>query len=169
MEHLRASLVLTAVAPPKPPLWRRLWEGAADRFRDRKLEWYSALAMVSVGLWLLREPSTFDLAPYTTIRSMLSETAWGWLLTCIGVARLLVLGVNGALERGSPYLRALAAGICAVLYIVLVTGYWLSGLPSVVIPLLACLVPFEFATIVQAATRAQDDATTRSRQDDGRD
>lgn len=122
----------------------------AKRFRVRSLEWFLALAMLLVGLELLRPTDTFDLLPYIYLRRLATETAWAWTCTAIGTARLLLLAINGALPRGSPHLRAALSATSMLVWGSLAAGYAAARFPTLMLAFTIPATAFEFVNIYRA-------------------
>jgi hypothetical protein len=131
----------------------------SERFRTRLAEWNMAIAMTACGVVLLVGGNTFALEPYVVLRVIASEQTWGLVLFWVGALRLTVLGINGALPRGSPHFRAMLSGVSAVIWAVMLTGYLSSSIPSLMIALTGANIITEFVNIrrAAAAARAEDD------------
>lgn len=138
-----------------------LYASVAHRFRLRLAEWHLAIAMFLAGLVLLLPGETFALDPYIVLRGLAAEDTWGWAMVGVGLVRMMVLGINGSLPRGSPHLRALFSGISAVMWTVLFTGYLSSHVMSLMIAVTGAAIVTEFVNIIRAAGRAKDEDTTR--------
>lgn len=133
-------------------------EAFSHRFRVRSLEWFLALAMLLVGLELLRTGATFDLTPYVYLRGLAAENTWGWGCVILGGVRLVLLTVNGALPRGSPHLRAGLSGISMLVWGNLAAGYAASLFPTLMLSFVVPATLFEFLNVYRAAkdARAED-------------
>lgn len=127
------------------------------RFNRRMVEWYLAFVMFLCGLSLMLGP-TFEMAPYVVVKTMAVQEVWSVLMTAIGGVRLVVLIVNGALERGSPHLRSLLAFLSAIIWSGLVWGMW-SFTPTLLGPFLVTAVLFEGVNVYRTAreARSEDD------------
>lgn len=124
------------------------------RFHLRMAEWANALAMLLCGVILLQPDATFDLLPYTSIREMLDEEAWGRIMSWLGGVRLLVLSVNGALRRGSPHMRWILSVLACVVWTFLLAGYLNSHQPSLMIAMTGTAMCAEFVNIARTAAAA---------------
>lgn len=125
-----------------------------NRRLDRRLsEWANAVAMVLAGL-ILMFGTTFELPPYEVVIGRIAgQTTWGWALIAVGLARLVVLTVNGALPRGSPHLRSGLSSLSAIIWSVLLAGF-LALEPTVLVS--AFLAAALGADLVNAFRAAQD-------------
>lgn len=100
----------------------RVVTGIRDHLPERLLEWVMALNMVWWG-WKLTDPSVqwANAGSWAFMLSFASEEAWGWLCVLIGSLRTAALVVNGTFadtwySRASPWVRAVTAGMGAVVW-----------------------------------------------------
>ena len=132
--------------------------GFSSKFRERVAEWHSALAMFSIGIILLMEGETFALAPYSEIQNIATESTWGTICAGLGGLRLAILGVNGAMWR-SPHLRAVCAGLSALVWSNFLTGYLSSHTPTLMLGMVSAALLFDLYNSYRAAqdARQEDD------------
>lgn len=87
-------------------------------FHHRRIEWISAAAISGWGATFLIPGSTMTLsAVYEPLLARFSETGWGLICLCLGLARIAALIVNGREPMGSPIVRLIAA----------LAGMWVWG------------------------------------------
>ena len=132
-------------------------------FPARVLEWQMAFTMLLCGYVLSLPQHTFDLPPYQALRELADERTWMLICFWLGGARLALLGVNGALPRGSPHLRAAFAVFCGGVWVMLWVGFWSAGFPTLLfafVPVAACS---EIVNIARAAIDAKAEDTVRGR------
>lgn len=78
--------------------------------KPRRLEWISAAAIIGWGITFLFPGDTMTLsAVYRPLLERFSESAWGLICLCFGLAHVAALIVNGREPMGSPVIRLVAA------------------------------------------------------------
>lgn len=87
----------------------RVVRDVADHFQVRASEWALG-SMLALWGWVLLLPSeTFSISSsFDMLLRVMPENAWGLACLIVGLARVVVLFINGAWRR-SPHMRALAA------------------------------------------------------------
>lgn len=105
-----------------------------------------------VGVLFLASPSTLDLPPYEVVSRIATPFTWGVILTLVGMARLLVLYINGAWSK-SPHLRWLLASASAVIWAFMFAGLTAFSTPLQIGPFIAGAV---FVDLINAFRAAQD-------------
>lgn len=85
-----------------------------ETFQTRYAEWATATGMALFGFLLIGNQRAFDQPFYATLKSIFGTAdTLGWLAFLFGVARLIVLFINGAWKR-TPLLRMIGC-ICGVM------------------------------------------------------
>lgn len=127
----------------------------ARRFHLRLAEWTLAMSILLVGVVFLMPGETFELTPYAVLRSIGEERTWGLALLILGLARLTILTINGALPRGSPHLRGALAALSASVWAILFASYVASAVPSAMVAMTGPAIVTEFFIIFRAAGSAR--------------
>lgn len=97
----------------------------AAAFFPRRSEWSSAAVIAALGLVLTFNETLMATSPgrgYLLLLSIAHQPVWAMVLLLFGLARLLVLLING-LWRRSPHLRAGSAFLACLLWTQLVLSF----------------------------------------------
>jgi len=126
---------------------------------SRQLEWWLAVAMVMAGLVLAHPVATFELAPYARLREIAPEDTWAAICLWLGLIRLLVLGINGSLPRGSPHMRAILSILCGAVWVQFGMAYFEAGFPTLLFAFIPLAALTEISNVWRAAgaARREDD------------
>lgn len=98
-----------------------------DRFRERLPEWISSIALMFWGVILLGEaPELWDREYFSVLSHIATQKIWSFACILVGTIRVISLAINGA-WRPTAHLRALGAGLGAILWAAILVSY--MGLP----------------------------------------
>jgi hypothetical protein len=107
-------------------------------FVTRLLEWYLAVALMGWGFVLLLPTETYsNSAAWDAFRLILTEDQFGWSVMLVGIARFVVLCINGAWRPAYRW-RAVFACAGATLWFSISLGFisaswvglWLAFVPA---------------------------------------
>jgi hypothetical protein len=94
---------------------------------SRDLEWHCAGTDAAIAILLALPGSTFATgAIWDQFAAIMSENEWAALIGTVALIRILALAINGHWRR-TPLLRALTAGMGAVLHAYLITLFWVPS------------------------------------------
>lgn len=92
--------------------------------RSRALDWACAAMIVSWGVTLVLPGATLELSSaYAFLLAVAPEATWAGIFLAVGLLRFAALVINGHWKEGSPVLRAIAAGIGAVVWLLFLAGF----------------------------------------------
>lgn len=125
-------------------------------FLTRLSEWQSAVITMMWGVTITLPASTYmTAAGYSGFRTFISQEVFGWTLILIGVARLVVLSLNG-MFRPMYFARAGAALVCTMVWTAFTLGFAMSGTFGAWVALFPCFLIFEAANVFRAMSDAAD-------------
>lgn len=105
--------MMTADSYAGPGIWIRV----KHRFGPRMMEWFMALHTIGWGYVLLLPEELFIQPAWAGFRGLfINELAMGWMMTGLGVLRLLGLIVNGARRDVTPLIRQVSAGVGCLIW-----------------------------------------------------
>ncbi len=109
----------------------RLYDGIADHFPIRRMEWLMAVpaGLLSIGLTI--QPDMFEVSPsFAILKTWADESTWAALCFALCCIRLLALTINGTFKRfkWSPAIRAAASLFGAFLWAEVTLGFIVSFL-----------------------------------------
>jgi hypothetical protein len=105
-----------AVPFGEPVMFIRIVTGITSHFPERVIEWIMGVTLIWWGSKLVGPADAWsNPAAWQGMLMWMSEDAWGWNCTGLGVARLLALAINGTFadtlySRFSPLVRGVSAG-----------------------------------------------------------
>lgn len=113
-----------------------LFSAIKSHMRLRFNEWVSSIALVAWGIgFLLNERLSLTLSYFAKLDSFKSLTTLGIICVCIGLARVVLLFINGAWGL-SPHFRVFGSIVSACTWTLMWT-YFFN--PSYIIPSLATI------------------------------
>lgn len=127
-------------------------------FQVRRFEWFMALVFIGVGQALGHPSDTFGLArSYDVLAAWASEPTWASLLIGTGIARVVVLFVNGVMLRRAAEIRTAfgiwSFSVCAMMGM----GFYEAPVEaSIAAPIFALMALFELSNIWTASLDAYD-------------
>lgn len=132
---------------------------ARDHFRDafipRRSEWAAASLLLLCGWVLYSNPDLMGTATgkaFDLLRATFTQNTWMRLLVVFGMARLLILAINGFWRR-SPHLRALSAFLsCFFWWHIMLSYHATFGLAWAAY---AVFLALEFSNMIVAARDAR--------------
>lgn len=126
-----------------------------EHFQVRIAEWLMAGVMFSWGAHLLIFPHTFmDNRMFTDIRQYISEPIMGYGTLMYGIARAVLLVINGA-WRPSPHLRALLAAGSSFFWLQIFFGVAHTMRDSIIQSLIPWFILVEFWSVMHAMNDAR--------------
>lgn len=92
--------------------------------RSRALDWTCAAMIFVWGVTLALPGATFSTsAAYGFLEAIASEESWAVILVAIGMLRFSALIINGHWTEGSPVIRAFAACLGAIVWLLFFAGF----------------------------------------------
>lgn len=131
-----------------PGIWIRI----QHRFGPRLSEWMVAVMAAIWGYVLLLPADTFSGATWGFfVEHGVSENAVGSVMIFFGMLRLIGLIINGALEKVTPIIRVVSAGVGFFLWIGISYSFAQSGVVSTWIAIYPVIAIVEAINIVRAS------------------
>ncbi|MDW5315028.1 hypothetical protein [Rhizobium sp. PL01] len=137
-----------------------IWIRVKHRFGPRMMEWFMALHTIGWGYVLLLPEELFIQPAWAGFRGLfINEIAMGWIMTGLGVLRLLGLIINGARKDVTPLIRQVSAGVGCLIWAGITYCYASSGVVST---WLAIYPLFAVGELVNIHRAAHDQGETRN-------
>jgi hypothetical protein len=137
-----------------------IWIRVKHRFGPRMMEWFMALHTIGWGYVLLLPEELFIQPAWAGFRGLfINEIAMGWIMTGLGVMRLLGLIINGARKDVTPLIRQVSAGVGCLIWAGITYCYASSGVVST---WLAIYPLFAVGELVNIHRAAHDQGETRN-------
>jgi hypothetical protein len=134
------------MSAPSPP---------GRRCSNRFFEWYMTLALILVGLTLLRWPGSIAVGNLDLL--LFTIKPWELMVFCLttGIVRAYVLFKNGQLGQWGPFLRAVACGCGAVTWFQFAFALWMKlPEPSTVLGVYIALICGEMHSVLRSGQDA---------------
>lgn len=124
-------------------------------FRDRSAEWIQAIGMFAWGIFTIASPGFFAQGYfYKNMLFLMSQNTWGYLISIIGLLRLIFLIINGA-WRPSAHLRAIGCVTGILLWSNLFIASISLNIPIPVTPVYMMLIVLDFLSLWFSAEDAK--------------
>lgn len=112
-------------------IFLRVYDGIANHFPIRRMEWLMAVPAVAMSIALQVQPDMFEVSPsFEALKGWANEETWAWACLALALARLMALTINGTFQsfRWSPAIRAGASVVGALLWANVTAGFAASYL-----------------------------------------
>lgn len=144
----------------QPYIGPGLWVSISHRFGPRMLEWFMSFHTILFGAVLVASPALFDQPPFAGFHVLFpSESALGWIMVILGMARVVGLIINGSRKHVTPMIRQVSAGVGCLIWFGIVYGFASSGIVST---WLAIYPLFGIGELVNIHRAAHDQGETRN-------
>lgn len=104
-----------------------VWLRIGHRFRGRLTEWLLAFIMLMWGAVVSLPGELFSVASFAGFRQVIEEETLGSIMIVVGAARLIGLGINGAMIEVTPHIRMTSAAIGVLVWATLSYFFAQSG------------------------------------------
>ncbi len=122
------------------------------RFGPPMMEWFSGAVAATFGVILLVGDNVIDLPEWSWFADFFHEQGtFGRIMIALGAARLVALGINGALIDVTPLIRQVSAFCGLLVWFAIAVGFYLSGVLTVWAAFYPWLVIAELTNIYRAA------------------
>jgi hypothetical protein len=123
-----------------------------ERFQNRIMEWYVAAQLLIWGIVLLSPINVFAAAPiFFKGFAAIGEDGLGFIMTGLGLIRIVALIINGAVPNVTPLIRLAGAFIGCGVWFLISSEYWLNAPLGIWVAAWPMAFLSEFITMYRAA------------------
>jgi heme exporter protein D len=132
-----------------------IWPEVKNHFSTRFGEWVGGFGLLLWGLLCLSNEAIFKTVPvFISMAEDAPYYVWGGLAASVGILRIVFLIINGTWKR-SAHLRAIGAGLSALVLATVFFGYAGSEYPPPSLGLIFPLLALDLKSLWSAAGEAK--------------